>query len=154
MTFDHMIVEDHVTNWNHSICTNTIPMAIKLGKGGEIPWGTPLITLHDPPVTWFGEVMWKNKHFTFPLALDHWLPSMEKWGLKSVSSNKFTQTFKLVVMLQIENIISHYHNVYGHQIFHGGNICWRPMDAILGKVLIYRERPPPLTNVRSGDNFQ
>ena len=63
-----------------------------------------LITLHDPPVTWFGEVMWKNKHFTFPLALDHWLPSMEKWGLKSVSSNKFTQTFKLVVMLQMKTL--------------------------------------------------
>ena len=50
----------------------------------------------------------------------------------------------------------HFHNAFGHQTCQGGDIllinliyyistCRRPMDTKLGKVLTYRERPPPFT---------
>ena len=67
-SFDHAVLQDHVTNKNHYISITRVPVATKIGKmmtslDGILP------TSHDPLITWPCEIREVVTDFlyTFPL---------------------------------------------------------------------------------------
>ena len=73
-----------------------------------LPIRLPLITPHDPSVTWSCEVRRQTKYAVSPDALDQWTPNNTRWQL-TVGFSTFTS-----------NLL--YHTVYGHQTYQSG-IC-------------------------------
>ena len=47
-TFDHVVLPNHITNWNHYISNNTLYIRYygtydhKTWQGGDSPWETPI----------------------------------------------------------------------------------------------------------------
>lgn len=59
--FDHMVLRDHVTHWNHYISTNAMLMSTMLGRMVTNLEGLLPVMLLDPLVTWSWKVMWQTK---------------------------------------------------------------------------------------------
>ena len=55
-SFDHVVLQDHVTNKNHCISITRVPMATKLGRMMTSLDGLLPIMPHDPLITWPCEI--------------------------------------------------------------------------------------------------
>ena len=63
-----MVLQDHVTNWNHYIYIATILMATKLGKMVTYHEDLSLIHSHNILITWSHEITWQTKPIIFQLT--------------------------------------------------------------------------------------
>ena len=59
--FDHMVLRDHVTHWNHYISTNAMLMSTMLGRMVTNLEGLLPVMLLDPLVTWSWQITWELK---------------------------------------------------------------------------------------------
>ena len=65
--FDHVVLWNHVTNYNRCISTTIVPMASKLGR--MVTYDDELLPVksHDPLVTLSWEITWQTKIIISPL---------------------------------------------------------------------------------------
>ena len=77
--FDHVVLRDHVTNWNDYISTIRVPMPTKLGKIVTYLDGLLSMKLHGPLITWSCEIKWQTKTSMFPLPQCQWPRNLVVW---------------------------------------------------------------------------
>ena len=65
--FDHVVLEDQLTNWNHYVSPTKVPMATKLGRIVTHLDGLLPIKSHDPLITRSCKITWFTKTITSPL---------------------------------------------------------------------------------------
>ena len=66
MTFDHVNFQNHVTQQNHYIFTNTLPMITKLDRMVIYLDGLLFIKSHDPLIMWSHKIYCQIKnHYIF-----------------------------------------------------------------------------------------
>ena len=59
--FDHVVLGDHVRNWNHYISTTTMPMTTRVGRVVTyLEWLLPVMS-HDHMITWSNKITWQTK---------------------------------------------------------------------------------------------
>ena len=79
--FGHVVLQDHVTNQNHYICTTTLPITTKLGTMVNYVGGFLTIKPHDPFNTWSCWITWLTKTIISPLPQYLWPPNVASWWL-------------------------------------------------------------------------
>ena len=79
---NHVILQNHVTNWRHYISTTMMPVTTKLGRGATYHEGLP-IKSHAYIITWSCEISWQTKIVSLRQCL--WLPN---FGRVSIYTEK------------------------------------------------------------------
>ena len=79
--FDHLVLEDHVTNENHCITITTVPMATKLGRMVTYLERFQHIKLHNPLTMWPCKITWQTKNIISLLTNCLWPPKLAEWWL-------------------------------------------------------------------------
>ena len=65
--FDHVVLQDHMTNWNYYIFTTTVPMAAKPGRMVTYLKELLAIKSFNALITWSRKVTWQTKFILSPL---------------------------------------------------------------------------------------
>ena len=65
--FDHIVLQDHVTNWNYYISTTIVPMVTTLGRMVTYLELLLTIKLFNGLITWSCKVTWHTKTIISPL---------------------------------------------------------------------------------------
>ena len=105
-TFDHLVLRDHLTNWNHYISSNTMPMISKLCRVVTYHEGLAPIKSHDRLIRWSCEITWHIKSISTIT-----LPMVTKLGRMVINNEKLqlikwhdpSTTCSFEVTLQIKN---------------------------------------------------
>ena len=97
--FDHIVLQDRLTNQNHYTSTITVPMSTKLENMLTYLDGLLPIKSHGPFIIWSCEMKWQSKTITSPLQQCLWPPILTgSWLTLSNSYPKVIQTFGHVVL--------------------------------------------------------
>ena len=78
-TFDHVVLRDHVTNWNHYISIIRVPMAIKINMIVTSLDGLLPVKSHKPLITWSSKITWQTKIIIFSLQQCLWPLNFARW---------------------------------------------------------------------------
>ena len=136
--FIDVVLLDNVTNWKDF--STKLLMATRLVRVVTYNEELPLIKLHhDPWITWFCEVTWAAGDIDTPLSQCLCSPNL---------------SVKVAFSEQLPPVNSHnpskrWSCEFTWQIKYISPLAEDSWNTKLGMVLIYRERLPPLTNVRS-----
>ena len=78
-SFDHVVLRDHKTNYNHYIHTTTEYRVTKFFKIVIYLEQLLCIKLLDPLITWFCKITWQTKTIVSTLPQCPWSPNLLEW---------------------------------------------------------------------------
>ena len=115
--FDHIVLQDHVTNWNYYISTTVVPMVTKLGRMVTYLELLLTIKLFNGLITWSCKVTWHTKTIISPLLECLWSPKLAEWWLTLRGKSHMILWSRGLLRSRdkLKLLYLQYHPAYGHQ---------------------------------------
>ena len=104
--FDHVIFQDHVTNWNDYNSTNRVTIATKLGSVVSHLDGLLSLKSNDLLITWSHEITLQTQTIISPLPLPLHYSGDLPWGLLTIKSYSALITWSYKITWQTKIFIS------------------------------------------------
>ena len=118
--FAHVVLRDHVTNWNHCISFTTVAMATKISRMVTYLKGILTTKSCNALITWSGKFTWQTK--TIISTLLEWLCplNLAKWWLilmgSCLESHMTLSSFDLARSRdKLKPLYLHYHSASDYQ---------------------------------------
>ena len=117
-TFDHVVFQNLVTNWNHYIFVTTVPVATKLGRVVTLLEALVLKKSDVFWIMWSSVITWQIKNISLlPQCL--WRPKLARWWLimRGFHPRCLMTVWSCALAKSLDKLKTyfHYYSAYGNQ---------------------------------------